>query len=176
MNSNVDPLANLQPLHHPAPVSWWPPAPGWWALAVFLLVIIFILGRYFQRRVYKRAALQALKNLEKQDLAAAAYLRELNALLKRYALVCFPDEGVARLTGTAWLQFLQEKSRSSQAEFFQSRGEALVEGVYRDSYGVENEELSRFVRHWISHNLPARQRVSGKLTGYGIFFKRFGRK
>ena len=33
----MNPLDQLEPLIAPAPISWWPPAPGWWLLALLAL-------------------------------------------------------------------------------------------------------------------------------------------
>jgi len=46
----------LRDIHLPAPLSWWPPAPGWWLLLT-LLVAIALLGGYLLHR-YRRNALQ----------------------------------------------------------------------------------------------------------------------
>ena len=35
-----DPLAELRGYHPPDPVSWWPPAPGWWLLALLILGLL----------------------------------------------------------------------------------------------------------------------------------------
>ena len=36
----AEPLADLRDIHLPQPISWWPPAPGWWILLGLLLVSI----------------------------------------------------------------------------------------------------------------------------------------
>ncbi|MGB5726303.1 MAG: DUF4381 domain-containing protein, partial [Thiogranum sp.] len=46
----------LRDIHLPDPLSWWPPAPGWWLLLT-LLVAIALLGGYLLHR-YRRNALQ----------------------------------------------------------------------------------------------------------------------
>ena len=42
---NPDLLSQLRDIHSAAPVSWWPPAPGWWVLGLLLLVLLAWLGR-----------------------------------------------------------------------------------------------------------------------------------
>lgn len=47
---NPDPLAQLRDIHLPAPIGWWPPAPGWWILALVLLVAVVIATGHLLRR------------------------------------------------------------------------------------------------------------------------------
>ena len=42
-----NPLVNLKDIHLPPPVSFWPPAPGWWILAVLLITSLFFGGVWF---------------------------------------------------------------------------------------------------------------------------------
>jgi hypothetical protein len=53
-------LAQLRDIHHPDPISWWPLAPGWWALAVLLLVCsaLVIVFEIRRRRSLKYRALR----------------------------------------------------------------------------------------------------------------------
>ena len=62
-----DLLAQLADIHLPEPVSFWPPAIGWWILAALALVLLIILFRKFAS--YRRSA-NLLIRLENQDLFA----------------------------------------------------------------------------------------------------------
>jgi MYXO-CTERM domain-containing protein len=106
MNSNW--LSQLAPDHAPAPPNVWPPAPGWWALALLTLAAIVLLRRWWkdpQRRA-RRAALSELQRIRASDGDGAAVARAIQNLLRRYALTVFGRQTIARLTGEAWLQFV----------------------------------------------------------------------
>jgi len=42
--SEENPLVNLKDIHLPPPVSFWPPAPGWWILALLMITTHFKSG------------------------------------------------------------------------------------------------------------------------------------
>jgi hypothetical protein len=108
-----DPLSQLRDIHLPMPISWWPPAPGWWALAAVLLILLGILGLWFwrrhQRNAYRRSALAELQTAGiafQTDNDALLYAQRLNQILKRVALIAWPQIEVANLSGHSWLAFL----------------------------------------------------------------------
>ena len=101
-------LSQLAPDHAPAPPNPWPPAPGWWVVAVLTLIAIALLMRWWrdpQRRA-RRMALQELQHIRSSDGDGAAVARAIQNLLRRYALAVFGRQTIARLTGEAWLQFV----------------------------------------------------------------------
>jgi len=49
MKDDFDLIARMRELHLPDPVGWWPPAPGWWVVAV-LVAIALVLGWHVWRR------------------------------------------------------------------------------------------------------------------------------
>jgi hypothetical protein len=113
MNASADWLSRLAPEHAPAAPSWWPPAPGWWLIAVMLTGAISALvwWRYspvaVRRRRCQNAALEELRGIGRQiDLAEVA--RDIQRLLRRYALTVFDRNRVAPLSGEDWLQFLAQ--------------------------------------------------------------------
>lgn len=95
------------------PISWWPLAPGWWAvLAVFLcagLVLAWI--SYRRQRSWQREIRACLDSLAKNLSAETAQVTavELSSLIRRLAIQRFSREECAALRGEAWLNWLSEK-------------------------------------------------------------------
>ncbi|WEK49675.1 MAG: DUF4381 domain-containing protein [Candidatus Kaistia colombiensis] len=118
MSSDPSDLSNLRDIVLPTPVSWWPPAPGWWVLAAAVLAGLALLAARqivrHRRDAYRRQALRELAALPASLDAAGA--QSLSAILKRTALVAFPRDEVAGLTGVAWLRFLDRTGRTQAFE------------------------------------------------------------
>ena len=116
-----NPLINLKDIHLPPPVSFWPPAPGWWVLAVLLISSLFIGGVWFYRQHKKRRpkteALRILKDLQilyqnSQDEVVS--LRNLSNLIRRTALTLYDIDAVASLQGSSWLEFLDKTGKTKE--------------------------------------------------------------
>lgn len=101
-------LSQLAPAHAPPPPGWWPPAPGWWGLAVLLVLVIAALVFWLRRPAFRlrRAALRELKMLEAAHSDDIDLARELEHLLRRYALARFGRDTVAALSGERWIAFI----------------------------------------------------------------------
>ena len=133
MNGSPAGLEALRDIHLPDPVSWWPPAPGWWAAAGLLLALLALavwLLRLRRARVRRLARLE-LARIEAGFLACPDRARlagELSALLRRVALVRFERERVAALHGEAWVAFLAEASPQLSPEIARELFEALYAG------------------------------------------------
>lgn len=116
------PALVLQDIHLPDPISWWPPALGWWLLlggVGTLAAIGWFVWYRVQKNRLRKAALAELDRL----LAAHATHQddhqltgELSALLRRVCLAplwrprSLPVEPahIVGLTGEAWLHFLDQ--------------------------------------------------------------------
>jgi len=161
MKPNID---QLRDIHLPALISWWPPAPGWWLLAVLLLAVL--LGLYFwyrryQRNSWRRSALAELAALRQQHQtqfsSSQTVVIELSVLLRRVAINCFPQDEVAMLNGDKWLQFLD--SGLGDSDGFQSeQGRLLTTAPYIAEASIAPEALLGLCvlcEKWIK-KLPAR--------------------
>ena len=135
-----DPLAELRGYHPPDPVSWWPPAPGWWLVALLIVglliwVTVWALGAWRRRRLAgaaPRAALDelaALRAAHARDGDAAAFARGLSRLLRRFALARYPRRAVAGLSGEDWLVFLD--AHGGGGRFQAGPGRELLTAPYR---------------------------------------------
>jgi hypothetical protein len=156
VNPAPDALAALRDIHLPPPVSFWPPAPGWWVLAVALLLAAIGIAWWLRarRRSSRRAArleLDALARAYAEGRDVASLAQDLSALLRRFALARFPREEVAALHGARWLEFLE---RSARGGFPRDVAEALEAALYRQPPlgASEREQAQRWlgaVRRWI---------------------------
>lgn len=151
--AGADPLAGLHDVALPTPPPWLPPhGPGWWLLAALLLGVLAWAGWRLwlrhRRNRYRREALSQLERLAAQPLTPQA-LAELSGLLKRTALVAYPRELVASLSGSAWRQFL---CASGAPDFADAACAVLFDAPWRPPCnldGVRRERLLAAARQWI---------------------------
>ncbi len=102
----MNPLDQLKDIHLPQDVSIWPLAWPWWVLGAAILICI-ILGFYLRHKNrWRKLALQQLNLINTQDKNLC--IRQCNRLLKQVALSRF-DRSCASLSGTLWLEFLDQK-------------------------------------------------------------------
>ena len=117
-------LAGLRDIHLPGAVSWWPLAPGWWALALIVLtsaLLAFVIYRKRQRSL-KHAAIRELTTLadkygEDENLPLLA--SEVGVLIRRVALELPEGRQYANVHGTDWIDYLVNLSGGMQRSIAQ---------------------------------------------------------
>ncbi len=148
----------LRDIHVPAAPVLWPPAPGWWIVAAILIALLAWMSvvalRRFRIRRQRQHVLAALASLER-ELArerTPAALARISVLLRRLALMRFPRQRVAALTGLAWLRFLDETGGNGR--FAEGPGRALATGPYQRSLpsDLDATGLVALVREWVTRN------------------------
>ena len=153
-----DPLSELADIHLPDAVGFWPPAPGWWVLAALAILALVLLYRRQLARVFLRrrlgsalreldAAYRAFEGSADRNAAGLQLLQSFNAILKRVALVHFSEPELPRLSGRAWLRFLDAKSGGDA--FTAGAGQALGDGIYRPTFDADAAALHALCRRWI---------------------------
>jgi len=122
----------LRDIHLPDAVGWWPPAPGWWLVALLLPLLVWFI-RYLYRRLTRKSAIKQaqimLKNLRRQSNDSRQTLTEISAWLRRVALSTGDRATVAALRGDAWLAYLDKKL--PDAPFSQGVGRCLADVHFR---------------------------------------------
>lgn len=141
----------LQPIHLPTDVSAWPPALGWWLVALMVLALLaaaFLWYRRYRRLAFRREALALLAELEQQqDLAPSQLIDAVSALLKRVAITVHGRERVAGRTGDSWLQFLDASGKTNG--FTQGPGRSLGASRFQPDVTLDAPALVALCRDWI---------------------------
>ena len=153
---NPDLLSQLRDIHTAAPEPWWPPAPGWWVLALLLLFFLGWLARRllarYRVRQRRRQMLGWVDHLNENinpQRDPQAYLSTLNRIFKLVALRAFPDRQCAAMAGQEWVNFLLENMEKSPA------AESLIvfaTGPYEPSPSFDPVLLSKLTRAWIKRH------------------------
>lgn len=150
---NPDLLAQLRDIHTAPELPWWPPAPGWWALALLLLLALVWLARralkkyhIAQRRRQMLAWVDGLQATVDAERNPQAFLSTLNQIFKIVALKAFPEEHCVQLSGHEWVDFLHERIGDAAGT---DALVALATGPYEPAPGFDASALCELTRTWI---------------------------
>ncbi|MEJ8475067.1 DUF4381 domain-containing protein [Roseibium algae] len=102
----LDQLDQLRDIRLPEAISWWPVAPGWWALLslVCALVVSAVIWTWIRRRSSRFLALRELEAIDPER--EEVFITQISSLLRRVARR--RSAGADVLTGEAWSAFLME--------------------------------------------------------------------
>ena len=153
-------LAQLADIHLPEPVSYWPPAIGWWVLAAIALVLLIILFRKFANsRRQQKICQYALAELQRCydsyshadpaniDQSKLDYVNQFNTVVRRVALVHYPHANAASLDGASWVDFIRQKGESSLMT--DDIATALQYGRFQTKCDVDVDAMQSFGQQWI---------------------------
>jgi hypothetical protein len=132
----------LRDVHLSQAPSWWPPAPGWWIVAIAIVAGIAFLLRYLARRRRRREALlRVFDETVSAATGAPAQIAAMSELLRRASRR--RDKNADRLHGDAWLRFLDAGVRG--APFSAGPGRVLLDGGFRPRVGASEVNALRDV-------------------------------
>lgn len=160
-------LEQLKDIHEPAPIGWWPLAPGWWILAGLIIALLFAAGWLFlrlrekrRRNLYRTEGVRLLRAL---DLDTPRVVEEINILLKRVAVVTFGRNTCGPLTGQRWIGFLNATCEEPMPE---PARRALLENLYSNTNPTRSDlqSLRAFAITWTrKHRLLAENNADAAL-------------
>ena len=93
---NPSAALDLRDIHAAPPPPFWPPAPGWWLLAVLVLIALAVLATWAWRR-YRRYRYERQILLEVERLSdcyskdnVSGFITDISTLLRRVAIRRYP--------------------------------------------------------------------------------------
>ena len=141
----------------PSAITWWPPAWGWWLVALLALLTIsaaaVLLMRWIRQRqvaALTRPLLATALERYNENASSEIFCRDLNQVLKRYIAYQHPQSPLLAKTGYEWTDALTQMADI----FSDDTVQALAQGVYRPMERLRPEQHATEVRQWVS-------RVSG---------------
>jgi hypothetical protein len=161
----MEPLIyQLRDIHGPDPVFWWPPAPGWWLLALGIILGLWLLWKLLtmlripavMELTWRWDAARRLRELRRrvrkqQDPKESA--AELSELLRRIAMARLGRSACAGLTGSDWLDWLQQNDPQNFA--WSEQGTLLLDLPYAPpgSASAERTQLMGLIdaaQNWVA--------------------------
>ena len=137
----------IKDIHLPESISWWPPAIGWWILAL-LIPITFVFLIWLYKRITRRTAVRVAKKYVtaiKLDTTRDDFQKicDLSVLVRRTAISHYPRSETAGLLGKQWLAFLDTPMNDKR--FSEGVGQLLMAAPYRKS-GTEDLKINELIR------------------------------
>lgn len=149
-------LEQLRDAHAPATIEWWPPAIGWWILALlvitFLVFAIRAIIKHRRKTAWRRTALKEYQDLKKRYAASPGteQLTHIIVLLKRCSATIKNDRRSLSATGEHWQTALASSPNSLNDNDIQ----ILSNGHYQPEAPLLDQHALKRIETWIKR-LPA---------------------
>lgn len=162
----MNPLQNLKDIHTPAAIQNWPPAYGWWLLALLIIVTVSLLTIWVikarKKRLAKRQALLALSQLDTNNPQTVS---QLNQILKRVAIKYFPEQNIQAMFGQQWQSFLIKTLPNKKARQLEDTFNGMQQALYQqtDASTIDVKKYQQACEAWVKHALPPRVSTLSKL-------------
>lgn len=139
----------LHDIVEPAPVSWWPLAPGWYVLGVVVLSLLVVAAV----KLWVRWKANAYRRVAIAELADATSVRDVSQLLRRTALASVSRGELATLTEEAWPDWLASRYEAAMPPGVR---QTLAGSIYRPhEQEADLSSLKRYAADWIrGHHVP----------------------
>jgi Tfp pilus assembly protein PilO len=106
--ANTEPQLALADIQEPVLNTFWPPAPGWWLLALVVVLLLAYGFRFFWQKWQKTLPLRQAK-AELRLIKEPHQSAELNELLKRLIRCYSPRHKLLSAPVKPWQDFLQSQ-------------------------------------------------------------------
>ncbi len=144
---------NLRGLQTPNESLWWPPAVGWWIIAVLLVLLIgtLVYKLLRNRSSSKRQLPTIASELEncfvqwQADQDTVNYIHSVSALLKQSAIRYADRKTVARLHGHKWIEWME---RETDTTFSKGTRTLLSHGAYKKSPPLPDLQSHAEIAQW----------------------------
>jgi len=147
----------LRDIHLPDPVSWWPPAMGWWLLLLLGIVLvwgIFLLVRKLKKPILKKSAKAEIdKVLEEYSRQGdkLVLIQNLSIALRRIGISYLPRNEVAGLSGQEWYNRINQLVRNDRLT--DETVQLLSTGPYQKTPELNDDQLQVLIRQvekWVA--------------------------
>lgn len=127
-----------------------------WVFALLALLLVGLgisLRKPWLRYRQQRLALYELSQINQrwvENRNSHHFAQSVSRLLRRYALLRFPEAQIAGLSGESWLAFLDQ--RGGHDFFCSASGRALLVAPYCPEVTIDPEPFVIAIRKWIKAN------------------------
>ncbi len=148
----MDPLSQLKDIHLPEQINNYPIAPGWWILAVsVLLLFIWCISKLKKQKQLNKAKKQALEHIKDGNNDN----EKIMATLKWASIQYFPRKQVANLYGHKLQQFLSSYLPEKYQQQFIDLSQQAFDSQYQNlEQNNTDESLNQAALLWLKNALP----------------------